>query len=146
MKYRVKTILFAILFLATSYGKLAAQTIEDIVFHLYTDSLKKGSWYYINVDAKLSNGKWKPLTHHEVIFTVSGGKLEGNSLWVDWDFSADSVHITATLKENSNLRKATTLWVKKFDPQLQYNLPVKNIMLSDSATRKKQKQVPRTRQ
>ena len=38
--------------------KLAnAQKVDSIYFHLYTDSLKKGFFNYINVDDKTSDGK-----------------------------------------------------------------------------------------
>ena len=36
---------------------LKAQKVDSIYFHLYTDSLKKGVYNYINVDARLQNGR-----------------------------------------------------------------------------------------
>jgi hypothetical protein len=33
-----------------------AQKVDSIFFHPYTDSLKKGTYNYINVDGKLSDG------------------------------------------------------------------------------------------
>ena len=43
------------------------QKVDSIYFHLYTDSLKKGFFNYINVDGKMSDGNWQPLdsTHPE---------------------------------------------------------------------------------
>jgi hypothetical protein len=63
-------------------GSMAAhaQQVDSIYFHLYTDSLKKGVHNYINVDGKLSNGHWLPLTNKEIEFSSSTGKFEGNSL------------------------------------------------------------------
>ena len=53
----VMLMLLVICFVA--YGK--AQQIESIEFHLYTDSLKKGVYNYINIDGKMSDGSWRPL-------------------------------------------------------------------------------------
>ena len=57
-----------------------SQKIDSIIFHLYTDSLKKGQHNYINVDGKLSNGHWEPLTSKEIDFSSSAGKFENNDL------------------------------------------------------------------
>ena len=56
-----------------------AQKVDSIFFHLYTDSLKKGTYNYINVDGKLDNGRWLPLTAKEIDFTATAGNFEGNS-------------------------------------------------------------------
>ena len=45
-----------------------AQKVDSIFFHLYTDSLKKGTHNYINVDGKLSNSRWHPFTEKEIKF------------------------------------------------------------------------------
>jgi hypothetical protein len=70
--------LFTTLIFSSFLGK--AQKIDSIYFHLYTDSLKKGTHNYINVDAKLADGKWRPLTAKELTFTSSYGTFEGNEL------------------------------------------------------------------
>ena len=92
---------------------LQAQEIESIDFHLYTDSLKKGRYNYINIDAKLSNGRYMPLTQKEVIFKSNTGKWDGNSLIVDSSYSKDSVVISATIKDNPSLTKSVTIYIKK---------------------------------
>ena len=48
--------LFIILFSSAFLSN--AQKIDSIYFHLYTDSLKKGTHNYINIDGKTSDGKW----------------------------------------------------------------------------------------
>ena len=48
--------------LLSAAATLKAQQVDSIFLNLYTDSLKKGQHNYINVDGKLSNGKWMPLT------------------------------------------------------------------------------------
>ena len=90
------------------------QKIDSIAFHLYTDSLKKGGVYnYINVDAKLSNGRWMPLSSQELIFSTSGGKFDGCNLYFDSSFKADSVVVKAVLKADTSLQRSVTIYIKK---------------------------------
>ncbi|MBA3674977.1 MAG: hypothetical protein H0W75_08510, partial [Chitinophagaceae bacterium] len=58
-----------------------AQRIDSIFVNLYTDSLKKGTYNYINVDGLLSNGRYVPLDSTQIIFWASVGKFSGNDLW-----------------------------------------------------------------
>lgn len=92
---------------------LQAQTIENIAFHLYTDSLKKGVHNYINVDATLSNGRYLPLTQKELIFWSNTGKFINNDLIIDSSYKGDSVIIKATLKNNTSLSALITVFIKK---------------------------------
>ena len=92
---------------------LGAQQVDSIYFNLYTDSLKKGTHNYINVDGKLSNGKWMPLTDREVRFSASACKFSGNELIIPADFAADKITIKAVLKSNPNLWLEKTIWIKK---------------------------------
>jgi len=95
-----------------------AQRIDSIFFHLYTDSLKKGQHNYINVDGKLSNGRWQPLTNKDIQFSSSAGKFEGNELVLPADFRYEKVTVTAVLKTNQAISKEVTIWVKKLpDPE-----------------------------
>ena len=68
-----------------------AQQVESIYVNLYTDSLKKGTLNYINIDGQLSNGKFLPLDSTHLIFWSSAGKFTGNNLWIDRDFAAAKV-------------------------------------------------------
>ena len=90
-----------------------AQKIDSICFHLYTDSLKKGTYNYINVDGKLGNDRWLPLTAKEINFTASAGRFEGNSLFIENNFSEDKVTVKAILKDNTAMFKEITIYVKK---------------------------------
>lgn len=92
-----------------------SQKIESIYFNLYTDSLKKGVYNYINVDGKLDNGKFLPLMTDEVVFTSTSGKWEGNSLIIDRTSKVDSVIITAALKGRPEVKKTVTIHVKKVE-------------------------------
>jgi hypothetical protein len=96
-----------------------AQKVESIYVNLYTDSLKKGTYNYINIDGKLSNGKYLPLDSTYLIFWSSAGKFSGNSLWIDRDFAADKVDIKVSLRNNPALVKEFTIYIKqKPDPEL----------------------------
>ncbi len=90
-----------------------AQKVESIYFNLYTDSLKKGVYNYINIDGKMANGSYLPLMSDEVKFTSSAGKWEGNSLVIDSTYKKDSVVITASLKEHPEIKKNVTIYLKK---------------------------------
>ena len=90
-----------------------AQKIDSIFFHLYTDSLKKGTHNYINVDGKLADGKWKPLTAKEITFTASYGTFEGNELILPAKPTVEKLTIKAVLKSDPALWKETTIWIKK---------------------------------
>lgn len=106
----------------TGFTQLHAQQqkIDSIAFHLYTDSLKKGGIYnYINVDGKLTSGQWLPLSDKEIKFSSTGGRFDGCNLIFDSTFNADSVVVTAILKENSEKRQVITIFMKKLpDPDV----------------------------
>ncbi len=118
IKFRVlvKIIFVALLSLTISF--LKAQTMDSIYFHLYTDSLKKGTHNYINVDGKQSNGSWVPLTDKEVQFSSSGCKFSGNELIIPADFPGEKITVKAVLKSNPETWIEKTIWIKqKPDPE-----------------------------
>jgi hypothetical protein len=91
------------------------QHIDSIYFHLYTDSLKKGVHNYINVDGKLSNGKWMPLTDKEIKFSSSYGVFVGNSLIIDSAFTGEKVTVRAVLRSNpKNLERSNDLHEEEY--------------------------------
>jgi hypothetical protein len=102
---------FLIFLLSFSFAA-TAQKVDSIYVHLYTDSLKKGTYNYINIDGKLTNGKFLPLDTSELIFTSSDGKFFGNSLWLDANFNKDKVWIKTVLKSNPLVSKEFTMHVK----------------------------------
>lgn len=91
----------------------SAQKIENIFVNLYTDSLKKGTFNYINIDGLLSNGKYMPLDSTEIIFWASDGKFTGNNLWIDKNFDKEKVFIKVVLKHNPSISKEFTMWIKQ---------------------------------
>ena len=124
--FQLKRSIFIILLFASKY--LSAQKVDTIVFHLYTDSLKKGTHNYINVDGKTSDGKWKPLTGKEIDFTATYGKFEGNELVLPDQCTVEKLTVKAVLKANPAIWKEITIWIKKKpDPEL---LPTKEEILN----------------
>ena len=103
-------ILFLFVFISLSGY---TQKIESIYANLYTDSLKKGTFNYINIDGLLSNGKYIPLDSTEIVFWASEGKFSGNNLWIDKDFKYDKVLIKAVLKGNPQISREFTLYIKR---------------------------------
>lgn len=90
-----------------------AQKIDSIAFHLYTDSLKKGTHNYINIDGKTSDGKWKPLSAKEISFTSSYGTFNGTELILPDNPTVEKITIKAVLKSDPGQWKEITIWIKK---------------------------------
>ena len=110
-KHLKTTILIAIVLGASFFAK--AQKVDSLFFNLYTDSLKKGVHNYINVDGKLSNGQWLPLTDKEVLFSASAGLFEGNSLVIDTAFKGEKITVKVILRSNPTVWKETIIFIKK---------------------------------
>ncbi|HNP54217.1 MAG TPA: hypothetical protein PKK69_06355 [Ferruginibacter sp.] len=107
-----------VLLLLLMATQVQAQRIEHMEANLYTDSLKKGTYNYINIDGKLSNGRYLPLDTTQLTFQASSGIFYGNNLFLPADSPVDSVHITVRLK-GTDQQKDFTLYTKKApDPKL----------------------------
>ena len=127
--------LLAILISASSLGN--AQKIDSIYFHLYTDSLKKGTHNYINIDGKTSDGKWRPLTSKDITFTSSYGTFDGNELILPDEPTVQKITIKAVLKSDPKTWKEITVWIKKKpDDEL---LPSKDDVLNGKRGKQKSK-------
>lgn len=114
----MKRIIITFLFF-TAFVVVRAQTVENIFINLYTDSLKKGTHNYINVDGKMSNGSWKPLTANELNFTSDYGTFKGNDLVLPDHPTVKKICVTVTLKNNPQKTERITIWIKqKPDPLL----------------------------
>ena len=92
---------------------VTAQKIDSIYINLYTDSLKKGTFNYINVDGMLSNGRYLPLDTAQLTFTANTGKFTGNSLWVDPDYKGKKILIKVVLKSNPAIVKEFEICLKQ---------------------------------
>lgn len=106
-----KYLLFCLVLISAS--SLSAQKVDSIYFHLYTDSLKKGQHNYINVDGKLSNGRWMPLTSKDIIFSCAEASFQGNELIIPVDFKPEKVTVKAVLRSNPQMMIERTIWIKK---------------------------------
>ncbi|MGE5520651.1 MAG: hypothetical protein ACM3VS_12035 [Candidatus Dadabacteria bacterium] len=106
-----KFLLFVLFF--TVLKATHSQKVDSIYFHLYTDSLKKGFYNYINVDGKTSDDQWIPMTDKEVKFTANTGRFEGNSLFIDSSYTGETVKIKAELKSNPAISKEVTIYIRK---------------------------------
>jgi hypothetical protein len=128
----VKKTLFGLTFIL-AVTLLKAQKVDSIYFHLYTDSLKKGTYNYINVDGKLSDGSWKPLTAKEIQFSSSACEFSGNELVIPANFKQEKITVKAVLKSNPAIWLEKTIWIKKKpDPEF---LPTKDEIMNEKPKR-----------
>jgi hypothetical protein len=113
----LKKYLLALFMLSAFFAK--AQKVESIYVNLYTDSLKKGTLNYINIDGKLPNGKYLPLDSTHLIFWSSEGKFTGNNLWIDKDIAVKQVNIKVSLRKDPTIVKEFSIYIKQQpDPAL----------------------------
>jgi hypothetical protein len=126
---RIGTLLFTLLI--SVHG--SAQKIDSIFFNLYTDSLKKGFYNYINVDGKCADGTWLPLDSTHIKLTTNAGLFNGNSIFIDSSYMGDSIKVKAVLRSNRSIWKEATIYIRrrgfdellKTDADLLNSLPVK---------------------
>lgn len=128
----MKKIVLSTFILITTFAK--AQKIESIHINLYTDSLKKGTYNYINVDGLMSNGKYIPLDSTHLFFTASYASFKGNSLFIPWSFKMPKVTIQVALKNNPRVYKQFDMWIKTTDDD--------TLKTSDEILKYMQKQAP----
>jgi hypothetical protein len=95
--------------------KLPAQKLDSIYFNLYTDSLKKGTYNYINVEGKYDNGRYLPLTNKDLKFSCADGVFEGNSLFLDTSFRNEKVKVQVVSLTDSALKKEIEIYIKRFE-------------------------------
>lgn len=118
-----KTILLLLFFIVGKF--LSAQKVDSIYFHLYTDSLKKGFYNYINVDGKTDKGTWMPLSSNEIDFIVTDSNLhfQKNDLFIDSAYTGETVTVKAILKSNPVVWKEVVIYIRKrgFDEPLMTN-------------------------
>ena len=107
----MKKVLLLIIIIVTA-SPLFAQKVDSIYFNLYTDSLKKGQHNYINVDGKMSNGNWMPLTTKDIDFSCSSAIFEGNQLIIPENFKQKNVTVKAVLKSNPSVWLEKIIWIK----------------------------------
>jgi len=104
-----------LLILVLSVVRARSQQLDTLYFNLYTDSLKKGTYNYINVEGRLSNGKIIPLDSSQVVFTSSNGQFLGNSLWLDPNTKSDKIEVVARLRDDPHKRITILIYVKRLE-------------------------------
>ncbi len=102
-----------VLLFVMSSNSAKAQKLDSIFFNLYTDSLKKGTYNYINVDGKYSDGRYLPLTTGEIVLSSTHGSFEGNSLYIDSNFSEKYVTVRVSLKKDPKVWREQTIYIKQ---------------------------------
>jgi hypothetical protein len=132
--YMKKTIL--LLLITITVSPLFAQKVDSLYFHLYTDSLKKGQHNYINVDGKLSTGRWMPMTAKDVQFSCNEAEFQGNELIIPADFKPEKVTVRVSLKANPFMVIEKTIWIKT---RPDGELPTRDQILNTPKTPKKTK-------
>ena len=111
-----KYLLFYLLLISTA---IKAQKVDAIFVNLYTDSLKKGTHNYINIDGQLSNGKYIPLDSTKLIFVCEKAKFLGNSIIIPVNFTEEKVTIKVSLKSDIKVFKEFDMYIKTMeDPPL----------------------------
>ena len=117
---------------------VSAQKVDSIYFHLYTDSLKKGFYNYINVDGRLADGTWSPLDSTQILFISDAGFFKGNDLFIDSSYNGDKVRVKAVLKSNPAVRKEVVIYIRKrgFTEALKTNEEILNEIRQKSANSK----------
>lgn len=131
----MKQFLLIISLVAGNFVK--AQKIDSIYVNLYTDSLKKGTYNYINIDGRLSNGRYLPLDNNDLTFTTSAGEFKGNSLWINKDCKENKVSIKVILKSNPLLHKEFDIYIKQLPDN--EKLKTKEEILNEMKKSKKNK-------
>ncbi len=122
------------------YAPVSAQKIEGIYFNLYTDSLKKGFYNYINIDGKATNGDWLPLDSTHIIFSANTGHFKGNDIFIDSSYKADTIKVKAILRANPAIWKEMTIYIRKrgFDEPLKSSDEILNEYRRPSRNKNKQ--------
>jgi hypothetical protein len=106
-----------VLLLTVTGLKAQAQQLDSIYFNLYTDSLKKGTYNYINVEGKYKDGRYQPLGDKELKFTASRGVFHGNSLYVDSSITDDKIRIKVSVIGNPRLTREIDIYIKRYEAQ-----------------------------
>ncbi len=108
---RLAVLIYCILVLLPNAGK--AQKIDSIYFNLYTDSLKKGNYNYINVEGRTGTGKIIPLDSTYLILEASSGRFYGNSLWLSRETKLEKIDIKVSLRQNPSFVLNRSIYIKK---------------------------------
>jgi hypothetical protein len=138
--FSMRKIVFSLAFILVGLvGK--SQKVESIYFNLYTDSLKKGFYNYINVDGHTTDDRWLPLDSTAIKFTTTGGTFKGNNLFIDSAYHGETVTVRAVLRSNPSIWKETVINIRRrgFDEPLKTSEEILDEMRRGGKTKVKTK-------
>ncbi len=130
----MKPLIIGILSIFT-FRAASGQQLDSLFFNLYTDSLKKGTYNYINVEGKYSDGKYLPLGAKDLVFSASGGVFENNSLFIDSSFKEEKVIIHVQSIRNRRLNDKIVVYIKQHENN--ERLPTMNEVLNTTEPTKR---------
>jgi hypothetical protein len=102
-------------------AQLGIPFLTNIQFAHYTDSIKRGIHFYLNIEGAFSSGKVFPLDTTRIRFSSSAGTLIGQNVLLDLeDTLIKQIQVTAQYKGDRALRAESFIPVKQApdDPKL----------------------------
>ena len=131
----MKKLLLAFILLGAVAAK--AQKVDSIFVNLYTDSLKKGTHNYINIDGLMSNGTYLPLDSNYINLWSDNGHFEGNDLVIADSPGYKKVKIKVTLKDDPKVCRDFVVHIKQQeDPPLPSQQQILDAMKADRKNNK----------
>ena len=132
--YFLKIFISALL-LCTGYAA-DAQKVEKMFVNLYTDSLKKGTHNYINVDGLMSTGNYLPLDSTKIILSCNKARFFGNSLVIPFENHEEKYTIKVSMRSDPKQFEEFVMYVKKAEDPL---LKTESEVLAEMKANKKKK-------
>lgn len=120
------------LLLSATAGAQRGPQVRRIFFNPYTDSIKTVLNFYVNVDAELSDGGYRPMDTSMIELRADHGRMQGNEWIAPRQIDFDRVRFTASLKRDPAVRDEVTIFLKRaIDPRddpragdVEFQLPV----------------------
>lgn len=61
----------------------------------------------------MTDGTWLPLTTKDINLSANTGRFEGNDIFIDSSYTADSIKVRAELKNNPAIWKEVVIYIRK---------------------------------
>ena len=123
-----------ILFFLLAAGQVNAQKIYSIFVNLYTDSLKLGTYNYINIVGITDKGNFLPLDSSQLIFKSSEGQFIGNNWFYDKNSKPEKIKFTVYLKDNPKMICNFEIYIKMHEENIP--LPLESDIIKQKSTKK----------
>ena len=128
----MKIIYLILLLVSANYCN--AQKIDSIFVNLYTDSLKVGTYNYINIVGLTDQGNYIPVDTSHLKFKSSAGEFFGNNLFLDKNSKIEKVKFTVCLKEKPSMSCNFEIFIKKHEDNSP--LPLENDIIKQKVIKK----------